>query len=337
MMLSEPFASHLNCTNTLVSVIVPVYNTKKEYLLQCIDSILQQTYTCFELIIIDDGSNIETKELCESLKDIDNRIIVVHKQNGGVSSARNFGISISKGDYITFIDSDDVVDLRFLELMLHFSQNCDIVACNTYHFGRESTTYSNTTIFKNETEGLVDALKDSPYTWGVIPKLFKRVFINDVRFEENARIHEDSYFIFTCMLKSPSIAINQSALYGVRVYSESSSHSGNSDKYLSIIDLANRKVKIVKEYYPQYTELAYNIRLKAYICYYNVLIRNQALSSEESKEILSAIQSNRKYYITSSGKDGLLFMLLCMCPFLYNYLYRSHFRSITDGKDSVYI
>ena len=101
----------------LISVIVPVYNVEP-YLRQCIDSILNQTYTDFELILVDDGSTDRCPEICDKYKEKDDRVRVLHKTNGGLSDARNHGIDIANGDYITFIDSDDMVSKDYLEVLI---------------------------------------------------------------------------------------------------------------------------------------------------------------------------------------------------------------------------
>ena len=101
-----------------LSIIVPIYNVEK-YLSRCIESILNQTFKDFELILVNDGSTDNCKEICEKYKRMDSRIIVANKKNGGLSSARNLGIDISKGDYIGFVDSDDFIDVHMYEILLN--------------------------------------------------------------------------------------------------------------------------------------------------------------------------------------------------------------------------
>ena len=98
----------MEMTTPVLSIIVPVYNVEK-YLARCIDSILAQTFTDFELILVDDGSTDNSGEICDEYAGKDPRIIVIHKENGGVSSARNHGLDIARGEYITFVDSDDQI------------------------------------------------------------------------------------------------------------------------------------------------------------------------------------------------------------------------------------
>ena len=105
----------------LISVIVPIYNVEK-YLKQCIDSIINQTYKKLEIILVDDESPDECGIICDEYQKKDSRVRVIHKKNGGVSSARNVGIDIATGKWITFIDSDDWIDEEYFNIMLEFRQ-----------------------------------------------------------------------------------------------------------------------------------------------------------------------------------------------------------------------
>ena len=100
-----------------ISIVVPIYNVK-DYLEECVESIKNQTYEDYELILVDDGSTDGCGEIVDRLADSDERIIAIHKANGGLSDARNAGIKIAKGEYITFIDSDDGIEVDYLEKMI---------------------------------------------------------------------------------------------------------------------------------------------------------------------------------------------------------------------------
>lgn len=116
----------------LVSVIIPVYNVEA-YLDKCIETVRNQTYTNLEILLIDDGSKDASGKICDAYGAQDDRIIVIHKENGGQSEARNRGLDIAKGEYIAFVDSDDYVDARMIELQLAYLQanGCDMVSCGT--------------------------------------------------------------------------------------------------------------------------------------------------------------------------------------------------------------
>ena len=115
-------------SNKLVSIIVPVYNVA-DYLERCVESLVLQTYTNLEIILVDDGSTDKSGEICEELARSDERIHVFHKKNGGLSDARNYGIEHCSGEFITFVDSDDRIDLKACENLLNTAllENSDIV------------------------------------------------------------------------------------------------------------------------------------------------------------------------------------------------------------------
>lgn len=113
--------------NPLISVIVPIYNVEK-YLVRCVDSIVNQTYKNLEIILVDDGSPDRCPQMCDDYAEKDSRIKVVHKKNGGLSDARNAGMAVATGEYISFIDSDDWIETSMFELLLNniFQYDCEI-------------------------------------------------------------------------------------------------------------------------------------------------------------------------------------------------------------------
>lgn len=202
----------------LVSVIVPVYNAK-DSLCQCIDSILSQSFTNFELILIDDGSTDGSKDICDNYALRDARIITFHKLNGGVSSARNKGLDLAKGEFVTFIDSDDYVCTSFLESLL-IDEKADLVIGS--YIGVEG---KNTNIpFSLEADYLNDTLSIGLFLqknlssfilrvpWG---KLFKRRIIDEfnIRFDERLFFGEDTIFVQTYLLKVKSIECVKDTYY----------------------------------------------------------------------------------------------------------------------------
>ena len=139
-------------SNYAVSIVVPVYNAEK-YLPKCIDSILNQTFKNFELILVNDGSKDNSLIICEDYKVSDRRIKVINKKNEGVSIARNIGINSAKGKYIMFIDSDDWIESNMVEKMYDAIQNSDIAICGSKTVEKnkiiDSTLYQSFTKEKN--------------------------------------------------------------------------------------------------------------------------------------------------------------------------------------------
>lgn len=185
----------------MISVIVPVYNAEK-YLQRCVDSILKQSFTDFELLLIDDGSHDRSGELCDEYAEKDNRVRVFHKENGGVSSARNVGLDNALGDWLTFVDADDTLSRDFLyhmvtgidECVSLVVSNCDVIMKDKVNLSH--VTLENTTISGNLM--LIRLLKGDNVRNEVWAKLFKRSFIGNERFSSRIVIGEDLLFLLTC-------------------------------------------------------------------------------------------------------------------------------------------
>lgn len=180
-----------------VSVIVPVYNAEK-YLRRCIDSIRAQTFTDFELLLVDDGSTDTSGKICDEYAKKDNRIRVFHKENGGVSSARNVGLDNAKGEWICFCDADDWVSVNWMkDFSASFSEDVDFILAGfiSVYDGKEMIIYQD---FFSSKEELV-ANCGTKEIWGYLwCKCFKQSIINKyrLRFNVNFKIWEDASFIY---------------------------------------------------------------------------------------------------------------------------------------------
>lgn len=164
----------------LISVIVPVYNVQ-EYLTNCINSILNQSYKNIEIILVDDGSTDESSSICDSYVKKDNRIEVIHKENGGLSDARNIGIKSAKGKYITFVDSDDYLDENYVKaLYILITENNSDIACS----GMKKTDSLNDKIInKNEKINIynsIDAIKEILYQRNIDNSAPSKIFKKDL-------------------------------------------------------------------------------------------------------------------------------------------------------------
>ena len=187
-----------NTQEKLISVIVPVYNVE-HFLDYCITSIINQTYKNFELILVDDGSTDSSGAICDEWYKKDSRINVIHKQNGGLSSARNTGLDKAKGDYICFIDSDDFVEVNYLETFMIAMKktDADMVLCDivSAKLAEPETPLDKVVVFngKEMRNWLVDPISRE-YVLMVIAcnKLYKREIFNELRFAKG-KYHEDEF------------------------------------------------------------------------------------------------------------------------------------------------
>lgn len=181
-----------------ISIIIPVYNVEK-YLNRCVDSVLKQTYKNLEIILVDDGSTDCSGKICDSIKEKDCRVNVIHKQNGGLSSARNAGLDVATGDFIGFIDSDDWVTEDMYEYLLGLfnKYEVEIVSCSYILASDKKQKINN----RNVSESLYnrnDALYYYLYSgifnrrtdYSVCKKLYKKECFKNIRFPEG-RLYED--------------------------------------------------------------------------------------------------------------------------------------------------
>lgn len=199
----------------LVSLIVPVYKVEK-YLNRCVESITHQTYQNIEIILVDDGSPDSCPEICDDWVQKDNRIKVIHKENGGLSDARNVGLKASVGDYICFIDSDDWISESFVqELAKALCEGADIAECATRLFDEQDNTLlirglNNCMLDQNEAiKRLV--LEDGVYqtVWN---KMYKKYLIQDIPFVIG-KYHEDDFWTWKIFCKAHNITICEKPLY----------------------------------------------------------------------------------------------------------------------------
>ena len=213
----------------MISVIVPVYRVEA-YLGECIDSILAQTYQDFELILVDDGSPDNCGVICDEYAAKDSRIRVVHQQNGGLSAARNAGLDIARGEYVTFVDSDDKIPKNYLAILygMIIDNDAQVSTCHMM-FCRERDSLNSEVIVSGEYD--VYAGQDAcvqPYTGGLVEiaacgKLFARELWNNLRFPVG-RIHEDQAVIPIVLYNAKKVIATQDKLYYYRIVDSSIMH-----------------------------------------------------------------------------------------------------------------
>jgi len=200
-----------------VSVIIPVYNAEK-YLRECIDSVLAQTFDDFELLLINDGSTDGSGKICDEYAKKDKRIKVFHKENGGVSSARNLGLDNAKGEWITFVDSDDKVIEMYLYNLYKDVENCDIVFQGIIK-KKFNTKEEIQMIFYDEVINIKDFLQNHMITsYGfAVAKLFSFSIIkkNRIEFDECINFAEDALFLidYLCFVENIMLSSNKGYYY----------------------------------------------------------------------------------------------------------------------------
>lgn len=209
-----------------VTIIVPVYNAEKT-LNKCIDSIIQQTFTDWELLLINDGSEDKSEAICNEYSRIDFRIRIFNKKNGGVSSARNVGLDHAKGKWVTFVDSDDWIKPDYINnLLAHTDEDTDLVISYAEVFNDEVGRIENYPSRKIINGEIDEIFIENDMHWHTSPwsKLYRRSVIDKykLRFCEGMHIGEDAVFLYSFILKSHVIFISSDTDYCYNAYSEGS-------------------------------------------------------------------------------------------------------------------
>ncbi len=256
-----------NTENTLISIIIPVYNIQKEYLTRCIDSCLHQTHSKLELILVDDGSTDKSADVCDEYASKDPRVKVFHKKNGGSSSARNLGIKNAGGEYFGFVDSDDHIDPRMYETLLSGIREYNVKCAQ---IGRDETDEEGNRLpdicSPPDKEMLVnsrDFIKELLMHRGdcsFCTKLIAReIFEGEENFFPVGALNEDFHILIKKLPKiGDTVLIPE---YGYHVFYRLGSNSRKKDKndfsrvFGDCVDNADMAQELVKENYPEDMEL----------------------------------------------------------------------------------
>lgn len=310
----------------LISVVVPVYNVEK-YLKDCVESIITQSYTKIQIILVDDGSTDKSGNICDQLLKQDNRIQVIHKKNEGLSIARNTGIEVAMGKYICFVDSDDLINKYFIEILYKACKenDCKMSMCNYFKF------YNNDELknIKNNKDKEIDLKIESRISLleGIyinnhirniiaVNKLYLKELFSDIKYTEN-KLHEDEFTTYKLIYKCDKIAIVDTDLYYYRQSPNSIMRKQFNIKRLDYIEALEERMSFYKE---KKEKKLYDMTLKTY-CYTLLKMRNLCKKNiTDSKKITkelkkkyrkSILRALRAKYIKIKSK----IVIICMAIF----------------------
>lgn len=274
----------------MISIIVPVYNTAT-YLERCIESVIEQTYPDWELILIDDGSTDGSGEICDRYASEDPRITTVHTPNRGVSSARNTGLDHAKGEWISFMDSDDSISPTYLEDLITSSRDADIVVSG-WQRGTFKRFYDNRIILRSDFFEVLSS-KAIHYNHG---KLFRRDVVekNHIRFETEIRWSEDIIFFFNVLLHSSKVILISKVNYYYRIREDS------AITRLHPFENELAAVKAVDALMPSILEVCTKKALECFNTYQFILrafcaVNEMHIGYNAKYNLLKSIKFNNKY------------------------------------------
>lgn len=281
--------------DALISVIVPVYKVEP-YIHKCVDSIINQTYRNLEIILVDDGSPDNCPAICDEYAKQDDRIEVIHKENGGLSDARNAGLEIATGEYISFIDSDDWVEYGFIESQFQFMvlNDVDIVECGiTYVYDkRQEDIISDDASISYSNQGAIDDLiRKETFKTVVWNKLYKKKVISQVMFEVG-KINEDEFWTYKVFANAKKIGYLKIPLYNYLQRSDSIMGQYSINR-LDYIDAVVERNEFINRKYP---ELAFQSKYSVLL---SLLYHGQLLVS--NKKAIEYDSGRRKLNNHMSG------------------------------------
>ena len=302
-----------------ISVIVPVYNVEA-YLEKCVQSILKQTYTNLEILLVNDGSTDNSGELCDQLAQRDQRIRVIHKENGGLSDARNRGIEEASSDLIGFIDSDDYIDQDMYETLYRqmLESSADLSMCghyDVYHQIPEKQVATIQTWELTPQEAIKMVMEAKILSVTAVNKLYKKELFEQLRFEIG-KIAEDAFIMIALIHQCRKVvATNEKKYY--YVHRENSITTQKfSLKFLNVIEAYEQNAKIIKENYPNLVDTA-TMRLNwAYFYVLDRLLVDEQFHDKKLEDLLiKFLKSNTKYILsttlfTNARKVAFIFLLV---------------------------
>lgn len=270
----------------MISVIIPIYNVEKE-LNRCVESIINQSYTDLEIILVDDGSPDNCPKICDDWVKKDQRIKIIHKKNGGLSDARNAGYKIASGKYISFIDSDDWVHRDFYRIMLEalLRNQSDIVECaviRTSNFKIDDilTDTINSHDYNAE-NALKELIKDGVFHQHVWNKLYKKEVIDDVLFEKS-KLNEDEFWTYQVFGKASQITKIDIPLYYYYQRNTSIMGQNYSLRRLDAVEAKYNRQLYIENNYPNILDYATTNLYET--CIYQGQMSLKYLSNEELKQ-----------------------------------------------------
>lgn len=293
--------------DALISVVVPVYEVEN-YLKKCVDSIIAQTFEHLEIILVDDGSSDKCPEMCDKYAIEDKRIRVIHKQNGGLSDARNVGIDAATGQYIMFVDSDDYID-RGMVAELHKSlveNRCDIATCKyiivTESSVRSITPLSNASSIYIGEDALEQMLLQKNLTHSAWGKLYDIKLFEHIRYPVGYN-YEDLGTTYKLFSKSSKVVINSFIGYRYLLRNNSIMSSHFNEAKMDILNFAQQQLKYVTEYHPRIIRAAeYRLFVEAVVTL-GALFDSGLKFDEIELECITVIRKYRWRVLRNSGSN----------------------------------
>lgn len=308
----------------MISVIIPVYNVEK-YIKECLDSVINQSYKDLEIILVDDGSTDRSGIICDEYAFKDNRIKVIHKENGGLSSARNIGMKIATGEFFTFIDSDDYIATSMIEELYNalIDTSADLSICNISRKSYfEKNIVKNIIVHKKE-KTLMLLLKEKQIQTSACAKLYKKCLFDDIYYPDG-KLYEDFGTTYKLIHRAQRIAHINTPMYYYRFNEVSITKSRFTNKHLDYFDISEELCFFIEKEYPKLLQLAKNHSTRNAIAFMRRISSSNFSDQQTIRFLVKEVKKNILKYIFScfSPLSKLYGILICLSPQIALKLFR---------------
>ena len=313
----------------LISVIVPAYNVEK-FIGKCIDSILRQSFKDFEVLLIDDGAKDSTPEICDACAKKDSRIKVYHKENGGLSDARNYGIDRMQGKYVTFIDSDDYVDSGYFEYLYGLitqEEDIQIAICGKKSVREDENASPDPETFHEIITGERAVQKmlcghgSGHSAWG---KLYSADLWKTVRYPKG-KIYEDYATTYRVMALVDKAAWGNAAMYFYVQHIESIMHQKCSRRSLSLVDIADEETEFIVKKWPALKQEALARKVTSELkCLQNILNAKNEEFDDYKQKIVEDVRRHKGELLASKKvalKTKIKIIALLLGERIFGFIY----------------
>ncbi len=292
----------------LISVIIPIYKVEP-YLAKCVESVLGQTYSNLEIILVDDGSPDRCGELCDEYAETDSRVKVIHKRNGGLSDARNAGMKIATGEYLAFIDSDDWIERDYFEVLYRLLKDNDadlsaIALCNVNEEGKEiGRHHSGETHFLDAAIAMENMFHRDGLPWCAQAKLYRRVLFDGIEYPVGV-LMEDKATTYKVFAKCHKIAYSDLTLYKYLVRPGSIMRSRFSEKRMRSFAIQEELNLFLEQNYPVAAISAHAYTVKVAISMLCMMSDANYRDMEQSEKLFGYMAKFKKEFLHASFIDN---------------------------------
>lgn len=304
-----------------ISLVVSVYNTE-QYLPRCIDSILQQTFCDFEIILVDDGTKDNAGNICDEYAGRDSRIHVIHQKNAGLALARKRGVSITRGKYIMFVDSDDWIDKQMLEIMYGQAEkvNADVVCAQFRRVDEDGHILTQnmsfgTIVCENQKEMIYHMHVSRKLSASACAKLIRKESMKHIHFPGELAIGEEHDMVVQLILQTSKLVLMDNVFYNYFVRSNSISHSGYNQKYANSLNNYIAIEKKLERLVPEYKTELRGFYAEFEMAVITAMCRNKKFDWDVINQLRSFLREHKQDIVMN--KNTPLYLKICALMIIY--------------------